>query len=68
MIWHFDLYRLKSREEVYNLAIEDALSTGISIIEWPEVIWDLLPSNTLIIDMKFSDDLSKRIVTTARLS
>lgn len=37
-IWHFDLYRLKKPEEVFELGIEDALRYGVSIIEWPELI------------------------------
>lgn len=62
IIWHFDLYRLKSKEEAYNLAIEDAFSSGITIIEWPEIIWDLLPDETIVLDMDFSDDLSTRLI------
>lgn len=64
IIWHFDLYRLKYKEEVYNLAIEDAFSNGITIIEWPEIIWDLLPDTTLVLDITFSDDLSTRLIHT----
>lgn len=47
-IWHFDLYRLKHRDEVYELGIEEALNSGISIIEWPEIITDLLPKKNKI--------------------
>jgi tRNA threonylcarbamoyladenosine biosynthesis protein TsaE len=36
-IWHFDLYRLKSPEEIYELGWEDAFS-GITLVEWPERI------------------------------
>ncbi len=35
-IWHFDLYRLKEPEEVWELGIEEAFSNAISLIEWPE--------------------------------
>ncbi len=35
-IWHFDLYRLKSEEEIWDLGIEEAFAQGISLIEWPE--------------------------------
>jgi tRNA threonylcarbamoyl adenosine modification protein YjeE len=35
-IYHFDLYRLKSSEEIYELGWEEALSEGIVIVEWPE--------------------------------
>lgn len=46
-IWHFDLYRLKSPEEVYELGWEDAFS-GIALVEWPERIdSSLLPPGGL---------------------
>ena len=40
-IWHFDLYRLKDADEVFELGWEDALAEGISLVEWPERIDDL---------------------------
>ncbi len=35
-IWHFDLYRLDGAEEAWELGIEEAFASGISLIEWPE--------------------------------
>ena len=35
-IWHFDLYRLQNSDEIYELGIEEAFETAISLIEWPE--------------------------------
>jgi tRNA threonylcarbamoyladenosine biosynthesis protein TsaE len=35
-IWHFDLYRLKNPEEIYELGIEEAMHHGVCLIEWPE--------------------------------
>lgn len=55
-IWHFDLYRLKNIDEIYELGIEDAFSSGISIIEWPEIIEDLLPENAINIYLSFSEE------------
>ncbi|MDR1551262.1 MAG: tRNA (adenosine(37)-N6)-threonylcarbamoyltransferase complex ATPase subunit type 1 TsaE [Holosporaceae bacterium] len=46
-IWHVDCYRLKSKDEFYNLGLEDALRHCITIIEWPEVIMSLLPIDTV---------------------
>ena len=37
-IWHFDLYRLKKSQEIYELGLEDALTFGITLIEWPEIV------------------------------
>jgi tRNA threonylcarbamoyladenosine biosynthesis protein TsaE len=52
-IWHFDLYRLRSPEETWELGIEDAFSAGISLIEWPERLGPLLPERRLEIALAF---------------
>ena len=41
--WHFDLYRLETPEQVFELGWEEALAEGISIIEWPDRLGPLLP-------------------------
>ncbi len=46
-LWHFDLYRLETPEEAYELGIEDAFAEGISLIEWPERLGRLLPPDHL---------------------
>jgi tRNA threonylcarbamoyladenosine biosynthesis protein TsaE len=46
-IWHFDLYRLKGPAEVLELGWEEALSGGISVVEWPERLGPLLPPTRL---------------------
>ena len=51
--WHFDLYRLETPEQVYELGWEEALADGISLVEWPERLGPLLPKHlsvTLEID------------------
>ncbi len=61
-IWHVDCYRLKSSEEFYELGIDEAFSSCITIIEWPEIIEDLLPSDT--IKIQFSKIDEQRIIKT----
>ena len=52
-IWHFDMYRLKTPQEAYELGLEDALAHGVSIIEWPQNLGDLLTScPKLVINLK----------------
>jgi tRNA threonylcarbamoyladenosine biosynthesis protein TsaE len=46
-IWHFDLYRLEKADDALELGFEDALAAGISLIEWPERLGALLPTNHL---------------------
>ena len=50
-IFHYDMYRLKSPEEAYELGIEEAFFTGVNLIEWPEKIGYLLPRNIWKIDI-----------------
>ena len=54
-IWHFDLYRLHSPEEAWELGIEEAFSTGIALIEWPERLGPLLPERRLDITLAFGE-------------
>jgi tRNA threonylcarbamoyladenosine biosynthesis protein TsaE len=46
-IYHFDLYRLKSIEEAFEIGIEDALENGTTIIEWPDIIQPLLKQRNI---------------------
>ena len=63
-VWHFDLYRLKSPEEIYELGIEDALHSGVSLIEWAEIATDFLPKNHIKVEMTFaSSPLDTRVIS-----
>jgi tRNA threonylcarbamoyladenosine biosynthesis protein TsaE len=61
-IHHFDLYRLTSAEEAYELGIEDAFAEGIALIEWPERLGTLLPADRLDVELSFADDPACRRV------
>ncbi|MFI2742600.1 tRNA (adenosine(37)-N6)-threonylcarbamoyltransferase complex ATPase subunit type 1 TsaE [Zhouia sp. PK063] len=52
-IYHFDLYRLKSIEELLDIGFEDYLYSGSwCFIEWPDMIIDTLTLNYNIISLK----------------
>jgi tRNA threonylcarbamoyladenosine biosynthesis protein TsaE len=59
-IWHFDLYRLDSPAEAWELDIEEAFSEGISLIEWPERLGPLLPRRRLQVFLSFGDSPDAR--------
>lgn len=42
-IYHYDMYRIKSPEEVFELGVEEAFVEGVSLIEWPEKMGAYLP-------------------------
>lgn len=48
-IYHFDLFRLNAPDEAWELGIEDAFADGISLIEWPERLGNLLPKKHLAV-------------------
>jgi tRNA threonylcarbamoyladenosine biosynthesis protein TsaE len=50
-VWHYDLYRLRDKSEIYNLDFELAMNDCI-IIEWPEIIEEILPKKRIDIFMK----------------
>lgn len=46
-LWHFDLFRVALPEDALELGIEDAFTSGITLIEWPERLGPLLPAHRL---------------------
>lgn len=53
LIYHFDFYRIKKLEEVYDMGYEDYFYSGaICFIEWPELIEELLPGNTVKVSIE----------------
>ena len=47
-IYHFDFYRIKKLEEVYDMGYEDYFYSGaLCFIEWPELIEELLPTDAV---------------------
>lgn len=62
-LYHFDLYRLESPDEAWEIGIEEAFSGGVSVIEWAERIEHLLPANVVGIDLAFGPDETARIAT-----
>ena len=61
VIYHFDFYRLKNPDEAYEIGIEEAFYDGVSLIEWPEKLGNLLPVRHKRIDIKIINDLTREI-------
>ena len=51
-VHHFDLYRLESEEEVWELGLRELLGQGLVLIEWPELALPLLPAGTIHIGLQ----------------
>ena len=53
ILYHFDFYRIETPEEVFDLGYEDYFFSGkICLIEWPELIENLLPENYIKITIE----------------
>ena len=62
-IYHFDVYRLSDVDEFYAIGGEEYFTKGICIIEWGEIIEEILPRDCVRIDIKKDEnDLAKRII------
>ena len=62
LIYHFDLYRLDSLEEAFDIGVEDYFDSGaLCFLEWPERIADILPNDTVKVTIIVNDDDSRTI-------
>ncbi len=62
-IAHFDLYRLESPDEAYEIGLDEALVDGAAVIEWPERLGHHLPRDRLDIDLVPDGDLRRARLT-----
>ena len=60
LIYHFDFYRIKKQEEVYDMGYEDYIESGaVCFMEWPELIEELLPEDVVKVSIKQQEDGSR---------
>jgi tRNA threonylcarbamoyladenosine biosynthesis protein TsaE len=63
-IFHFDFYRIKKLEEVYDMGYEDYFYSGaLCFIEWPELIEEVLPDDAVRVHIEEQPDGSRRVFT-----
>lgn len=60
-IYHYDLYRLKSAEEIWELNIEEAFMQSVSLIEWPEKMEAYLPRDCFKVNIVYLSQDMRRI-------
>lgn len=62
LIYHFDLYRLESLEEAFDIGVEDYFDSGaLCLLEWPERVEDILPHDTVKVNIIVNDDDTRTI-------
>ncbi|WP_366654302.1 tRNA (adenosine(37)-N6)-threonylcarbamoyltransferase complex ATPase subunit type 1 TsaE [Fodinicurvata sp. EGI_FJ10296] len=64
-VWHFDLYRLSDPEEAIELGWEEALVSGIVLLEWPERLGTLLPTDHIDVRLDIGAGGAGRTVTVS---
>ena len=61
-IFHFDFYRIKKLEEVYDMGYEDYFYSGaLCFIEWPELIEEILPDDAVRVSITEQEDGSRLV-------
>jgi tRNA threonylcarbamoyl adenosine modification protein YjeE len=58
-IFHYDLYRIKKAEEIFEIGMEDMIYEGVSLVEWPNKMEAYLPKNRIEISISGKDDNRK---------
>jgi len=62
LIYHFDFYRIKKLDEVYDLGYEDYFYSGaLCFVEWPELIEELLPEDAIKVTISEQEDGSRTV-------
>ncbi len=63
LIYHFDFYRIKKLDEVYDMGYEDYIYSGaLCFIEWPELIEELLPTDAVKVIITVGEDGCRKVV------
>ena len=61
-IYHFDFYRIKKLEEGYDMGYEDYFYSGnLCLLEWPELIEDILPENVIKVTIEEQPDGTRKL-------
>ena len=61
-IYHFDFYRIKKLEEVYDMGYEEYFYSGsLCFIEWPELIEEVLPEDAVRVTIEENADGSRSV-------
>ncbi|MBD9229965.1 MAG: tRNA (adenosine(37)-N6)-threonylcarbamoyltransferase complex ATPase subunit type 1 TsaE [Prevotella sp.] len=63
LIYHFDFYRIKKLDEVYDMGYEDYIYSGaLCFIEWPELIEELLPTDAVKVNITVGEVGCRKVV------
>ncbi len=62
-VFHFDMYRIESEDDLYSIGYDEYLDRGICLVEWCEHIPDALPDRRIEVHIsKDTQDVSRRMI------
>jgi tRNA threonylcarbamoyladenosine biosynthesis protein TsaE len=68
-VYHLDLYRVKSVEEIYDLGYEEFIyGEGITLVEWAEQLGDLLPAKRYDVRLQYGGQDSERRISIEKVN
>ena len=64
-VYHFDVYRINNEDELYEIGFEDYMQEekALIIVEWANNILSEMPEDTLYVEIKYNDELSRKVST-----
>jgi len=63
-VYHFDLYRIRSVDELYDIGYEDYFFSGyLCMVEWPEMASELIPTEHVMVNIRVENDQRTITVT-----
>jgi len=63
-VYHFDVYRVYDPEELFEMGFEEYLhGKGVCLIEWADLIEDMLPENTITLRLEYGESDNERYIT-----
>ena len=61
-LYHFDVYRVSDPDELFNIGIDEYFfGEGVCIVEWADLILDILPENTKYIYLAYGENEGERV-------
>ena len=61
-LYHFDVYRIGDVDEMYELGYEEYFyGNGVCVIEWADIIEELIPEDALLIEIEYGEKEGERI-------
>ena len=66
-LYHFDVYRVNDEDELFEIGLEDYFHKGgVCLIEWADLIEDLLPEGTVTVRLAYGEEEGERICSIER--